>query len=52
MPMNEKMNWEKSSDRLVALFDELAPQEAGVSVKKMFGWPCCFVEGNLFAGLH
>ena len=21
MPMNEKMNWEKSSERLVALFD-------------------------------
>jgi TfoX/Sxy family transcriptional regulator of competence genes len=18
----------------------------------MFGWPCCFVNGNLFAGLH
>lgn len=52
MSMNDKANWEKSSERLVALLDELAPQEAGVSVKKMFGWPCCFVNGNLFAGLH
>ena len=52
MPMNDKSNWEKSSDRLVALLGELAPQEPDVSVKKMFGWPCCFVNGNLSAGLH
>lgn len=52
MPMNDKSNWEKSSDRLVALLGELAPQEPDVTVKKMFGWPCCFVNGNLFAGLH
>ena len=52
MPMNDKANWEKSSERLIALFGELAPKEAAVSVKKMFGWPCCFVNGNLFAGLH
>lgn len=52
MPMNNRTNWEKSSDRLVALFEELVPQEPGVTMKKMFGWPCCFVNGNLFAGLH
>ena len=50
--MTDKENWEKSSDRLVALFEELAPQEPGVTIKKMFGWPCCFVNGNLFTGLH
>jgi hypothetical protein len=43
---------ERSFDRLVALFDALTPQEAGVSVKKMLGWPCCFLNGNLFARLH
>lgn len=47
-----QMSWEKSSPELVALFEELAPKEAGVVQKKMFGWPCCFVNGNLFAGLH
>jgi hypothetical protein len=52
MPMNDIENWEKSSDRLVALFEQLAPREQGVTVKKMFGWPCCFVNGNLFTGLH
>jgi hypothetical protein len=52
MPINDKSNWEKSSDRLVALFEKLAPQEPDVTVKKMFGWPCCFANGNLFTGLH
>ena len=50
--MYHKANWEKSSEQLVALFEELAPQDPGVTSKKMFGWPCCFVNGNLFAGLH
>lgn len=46
------MTWEKSSDRLVQLFDEVAPKAANVERKKMFGWPSVFVNGNLFAGLH
>jgi len=52
MAMSDKENWEKSSDRLVSLFEELAPKETDVAIKKMFGWPCCFVNGNLFTGLH
>ena len=44
--------WEKSSPGLVSLFAELAPKDPRVEPKKMFGWPCCFVNGNLFAGLH
>jgi TfoX/Sxy family transcriptional regulator of competence genes len=47
-----KMTWEKSSDALVKLWDELAPKDPQVEQKKMFGWPSCFVSGNLFAGLH
>src|SRR5579859_556735 len=46
------MDWEKSSAGLVELFTELAPKDTRVQQKKMFGWPCCFVNGNLFAGLH
>jgi hypothetical protein len=49
MPADEKMNWEKSSPELIALFAALAPKGAGVEQKKMFGWPCCFVNGNLFS---
>jgi len=44
--------WEKSSPDLVNLFAELAPKDLRVEQKKMFGWPSCFVNGNLFAGLH
>jgi TfoX/Sxy family transcriptional regulator of competence genes len=46
------MEWTKSSAQLVDLFERLAPREAGVERRQMFGWPCCFVNGNLFAGLH
>ena len=46
------MTWEKSSQNLIDLFTALAPRDPGVEQKKMFGWPCCFVNGNLFAGLH
>ena len=52
MGADANMKWEKSSEDLVALFTALAPGDAGVEQKKMFGWPCCFVNGNLFAGLH
>jgi len=50
--MEKKATWEKSSEQLVALFEDLAPKEPDVGQKKMFGWPCCFVNGNLFLGLH
>ena len=52
MASRPKMTWEKSSAALVDLFEKLAPRDAQVEQKKMFGWPCCFVSGNLFAGLH
>jgi TfoX/Sxy family transcriptional regulator of competence genes len=52
MPGPQKPMWQKSSAELVALFAELAPQDPAVTQKKMFGWPCCFVNGNLFTGLH
>jgi hypothetical protein len=52
MASRPKMTWEKSPAALVDLFEKLAPKDAQVEQKKMFGWPCCFVNGNLFAGLH
>lgn len=36
----------------MAVFDQAAPQGSNIEHKKMFGWPCAFVNGNLFAGLH
>ena len=47
MPDRSNMSWEKSSQELVDLFTSLAPTGAGVEPKKMFGWPSCFVNGNL-----
>jgi TfoX/Sxy family transcriptional regulator of competence genes len=52
MAKTQKPTWEKSSPELVDLFSELVPLDPAVSQKKMFGWPCCFVNGNLFVGLH
>jgi len=46
------MDWSKSPAELVDLFTVLAPKDPSVEQKKMFGWPCVFVNGNLFAGLH
>jgi hypothetical protein len=51
MYMDEKASWEKSLEQLVAFFESLVPKEPDVA-QKMFGWPCCFVNGNLFLGLH
>lgn len=45
--------WRKAPSSLVELFDETInslPDE--VEKRKMFGYPCCFLNGNLWMGLH
>jgi hypothetical protein len=44
--------WRKSPDDLIALFYAALPDDPRVERRKMFGYPCAFVGGNLFAGLH
>jgi TfoX/Sxy family transcriptional regulator of competence genes len=46
------MDWKKAPESLAALFDEVAPRDAPVERRKMFGYPAAFVHGNMFAGLH
>ena len=47
------MKFEKPDQEMVNFFDVIAPgAEAGVDKRKMFGYPCRFVNGNLFMGLH
>jgi TfoX/Sxy family transcriptional regulator of competence genes len=46
------MKWRKSSDALIQAFDHCLPIVAGVQRKAMFGYPCAFVNGHLFCGLH
>lgn len=46
------MVWKRSSEELVEKFHTLMEQFDGIDRKKMFGYPCCFVQGNMFTGLH
>lgn len=44
--------WKKSSEQLIALFHETLEQFKGHEMRKMFGYPCSFMNGNMFTGLH
>ena len=46
------MAWQKSSPELAELFLGALPDDPAVERRKMFGYPCAFVNGNMFAGLH
>ena len=42
--------WGPASDAWLTVFGEVS---AGLGEsRKMFGYPCTFVNGNMFAGLH
>ena len=45
------MAWTKASQSLVDLFDESLPDDPRLERRKMFGYPCAFVAGNMAAGL-
>jgi len=44
--------WKKSDPALVERFLASLPVTQGVQRKQMFGYPCAFINGNMFAGLH
>lgn len=44
--------WKKSSEELVDQFHSFTEDLVGIEPKKMFGYPCCFLNGNMFTGLH
>lgn len=44
--------WRKSPPSLIALFDAVLPDDPRVERRQMFGYPCAFVNGNMFTGLH
>jgi TfoX/Sxy family transcriptional regulator of competence genes len=46
------MAWTKSPQGLIDLFEEALPDDPRVERRKMFGYPCIFVSGNMCAGLH
>ena len=43
--------WEKSPEALVQLLDRVLPEGPHIERRKMFGYPCAFVNGHMFAGL-
>ncbi len=44
--------WKRSSQELIDHFHESMIDFEGIDRKKMFGYPCCFCNGNMFTGLH
>jgi len=44
------MKWRKSPQELIDLFDSVLPGPPAER-RKMFGYPACFVNGNLFTSL-
>lgn len=44
--------WRQSSPELIARFEAAIPDDVRVERRKMFGYPCVFTGGNMFAGLH
>ena len=44
--------WEKSTPALMETFAKALPDDLSVEPRKMFGYPCAFVNGNMFCGLH
>lgn len=46
------MKWKKPSAEVIEAFERILPDAAGVEKRKMFGFPCSFVKGNMFMGVH
>jgi TfoX/Sxy family transcriptional regulator of competence genes len=44
--------WKKVPEALAQAFDAALPRSPLVERRRMFGCPCAFVNGNMFAGLH
>lgn len=42
----------KPDPALVEAFEAALPLTQGIERRKMFGCPCAFVHGNMFAGVH
>ena len=44
--------WRKAPQSLIDTFEAVMPGPPEVEHRKMFGYPTCFVNGNLMGGLH
>jgi TfoX/Sxy family transcriptional regulator of competence genes len=50
-PKHPMPKFAKSSEEMVSFFDKVMKDFPMATQRKMFGCPCVFVNGNLFAGL-
>jgi TfoX/Sxy family transcriptional regulator of competence genes len=46
-----KVAWRKAPPDLIERFEAALPEQPGVERRTMFGYPCAFVGGQMFAGL-
>ena len=46
-----KPKWRKSPPELIDLLGRALPNDPAVERRTMFGYPCAFIKGNMFAGL-
>jgi TfoX/Sxy family transcriptional regulator of competence genes len=44
--------WRKAPPEMVERFGEVVAGIEGIEVRKMFGFPAAFLNGNMVAGLH
>src|SRR5687767_8704266 len=51
-PEFKMARWRKPDPALVAEFEAALPGLPGAERRQMFGCPCAFVNGQLFAGVH
>lgn len=48
----KKKTWEKSPESLVRRFYEMMEFFPQAELRKMFSYPCAFLNGNMCVGLH
>ena len=46
------MKWKKPTPEILETFERIAPEGEGIEKRKMFGYPCRFMNGNMFMGVH
>jgi len=46
------MKWKKRAPEILKTFEGIAPEGEEIEKRKMFGYPCRFVNGNMFMGVH
>ena len=46
------MKWQKAPNELVEFFHSIEPHGPGIVQSSMFGYPCDFLNGNMFLGVY